>query len=123
MPTPRWLILTLFAVTGPIAATTPVCAQQQNEAAAAKHAPKLYRANETKAISVTRTVLERQGYTVVRVERVGATRVVYYRRGNRGRGKGKGPLQKMVIRTVKDRVVFEETAPELMVDIDIKLRL
>lgn len=121
MPT-RWLILAFFAATGPIAMATPVLAQQQDEVAP-KDKPKLYRADATKAISITRTVLERQGYTVVRVERVGATRVVYYRRGNRGRGKGKGPLQKMVIRTVKDRVVFEETAPELMVDIDIKLRL
>jgi hypothetical protein len=121
MPTTRWLILMLIAATAPIATATPARAQQQDEVAA-KDKPKHYRASATKAVSVTRTVLERRGYTVVRVEQVGVTRVVYYRRGNRGRGKGKGPLQKMVIRTVKDRVVFEETAPELMVDIDIKLR-
>jgi hypothetical protein len=68
-------------------------------------------------------VLEEQGYAVVRVERVGTTHIVYYRRGNNGRGKGKGPLEKLVIRTVKNRIVFEETAPSILVDIDVKLRL
>ena len=100
---------------------TPVQAQARQTPARSEK--QRYKANATKAVSVTRTVLERQGYTVVRVERVGSTRVVYYRRGNNGRGKGKGPLQKLVIRTVRDRVVFEDTAPEIMVDIDVKLRL
>ena len=76
-----------------------------------------------RAITVTRNVLVRQGYDVVRVERVGATQVVYYRAGNRGRGKGKGPVQKMVIRTVERRIVFEETPPAIMVDIDVNLKL
>jgi hypothetical protein len=76
-----------------------------------------------KAVNVTRTVLVRQGYDVVRIERVGATQVVYYRAGNRGRGKGKGPVQKMVIRTVERRIVFEETPPAIMVDIDVNLKL
>ena len=49
--------------------------------------------------------------------------MVYYRRGNMGRGKGKGPVQRMVIRTVRDRVMFEETDPSVLVDIDIKLKL
>jgi hypothetical protein len=49
--------------------------------------------------------------------------VVYYRRGNMGRGKGKGPIQRMVIRTLRDRVVFEETEPTVLVDIDVKLKL
>jgi hypothetical protein len=37
-------------------------------------------------VSVTRTVLVRQGYDVVRVERVGTTQIVYCRAGNHGRG-------------------------------------
>lgn len=41
-----------------------------------------------RAISVTREVLVRQGFEVVRIEVVGNDRVVYYRRGNMGRGKG-----------------------------------
>jgi hypothetical protein len=54
---------------------------------------------------------------------VGATHVVYYRAGNMGHGRGKGPVRRMVIRTVRDRVVFEETEPSVLVDIDIKLKL
>jgi hypothetical protein len=84
---------------------------------------KHYVVSSDKAVSVTRTVLVRQGYQVVRVERVGPTHVVYYRRGNMGRGKGKGPVQRMVIRTVRDRVIFEDAEPSVLVDIDIKLKL
>ena len=84
----------------------------------AKH--KHYVVSGERAVSVTRSVLIHQGYTVVRV---GATHVVYYRRGNMGRGKGKGPVQRLVIRTVRDRVVFEETEPSVLVDIDVKLKL
>jgi hypothetical protein len=84
---------------------------------------KHYAVSSDRAVNVTRTVLVRQGYDVVRVERVGTTQVVWYRAGNRGRGKGKGPLQKMVIRTVERRIVFEETPPAIMVDIDVNLKL
>jgi hypothetical protein len=60
---------------------------------------------------------------VVRIEQVGPTRVVYYRRGHRGHGRGKGPIQHLVIRTVRDRVVFEDAEPDVLVDIDLKLKL
>jgi hypothetical protein len=85
--------------------------------------PKHYTVTTDRAVNVTRTVLVRQGYDVVRVERVGTTQVVYYRAGNHGRGKGKGPLEKMVIRTVDRRIVFEQTPPAIMVDIDVNLKL
>ena len=85
--------------------------------------PKHYTVTTDRAVSVTRTVLVRQGFEVVRIERVGATQVVYYRAGNHGRGKGKGPLEKMVIRTVDRRIVFEDTPPAIMVDIDVNLKL
>ena len=49
--------------------------------------------------------------------------VIYYRAGNRGRGKGKGPVERMVIRTVERRVVFEEAPPAILVDIDLNLKL
>jgi hypothetical protein len=119
-PKPSWkwkvssfagMLITLLALAG---AVSPASAQGK---AKAKH----YAATSTKAVDVSRTVLVKQGYEVVRVERVGATRVLYYRRGNNGRGKGKGPLEKLVIRTVKDRVVFEDAAPDILVAIDIKL--
>jgi hypothetical protein len=84
---------------------------------------KHYAVSNDRAVTVTRNVLVRQGYDVVRIERVGTTQVVYYRAGNRGRGKGKGPLQKMVIRTVERRIVFENTPPAVMVDIDVNLKL
>lgn len=108
-----WSGIAAFAL---IVSASPAAAQGKGKY---KH----YVVSSEKAVSVARTVLIRQGYTVVRVERVGPTHVVYYRRGNMGRGKGKGPIQRMVIRTVRDRVMFEETEPSVLVDIDVKLKL
>jgi hypothetical protein len=76
-----------------------------------------------RAISVTREVLVRQGFEVVRIEVVGNDRVVYYRRGNMGRGKGKGPIVKMIIRRVENRVVFVDTPDGILVDINVRLKL
>ena len=74
------------------------------------------------AIIATREVLVSHGYEVVRVELVQGTRVVYYRRGNMGRGKGKGPIEKIVIRPEPDRVVFVSPPPRgLMIDINVRL--
>ena len=109
-----WAALVAVAMLGLAAA--PVHAQDKGKY---KH----YAVSSDKAVSVTRTVLIRRGYTVVRVDRLGATRVVYYRRGNMGRGKGKGPVQRMVIRTVRDRVIFEDAEPAVLVDIDVRLKL
>jgi hypothetical protein len=84
---------------------------------------KHYAVSSDRAVTVTRTVLVQRGYHIVRVDRLGATQVIYYRRGKMGRGRWKGPVQRMVIRTVRDRVVFEDTEPSLLVDIDVKLKL
>jgi hypothetical protein len=74
------------------------------------------------AILVTRDVLVSHGFEIVRVETVQATRVVYYRRGNMGRGKGKGPIEKIVIRPEPDRVVFVSAPPRrLLPDITVRL--
>jgi len=74
------------------------------------------------AIFATREVLVSHGYEIVRVERVQGTRVVYYRRGNMGRGKGKGPIERIVIRPEPDRVVFVSQPPRgLMIDINLRL--
>lgn len=75
------------------------------------------------ALSVTRTVLVQKGYEVVRVERVGVTQVVYYRRGNMGRGRGKGPVERMVIRPRENYVVFDDGDPDVLVSIRLKLDL
>lgn len=109
-----WSSLTVVALLGIAAA--PAQAQGKSK-------DKHYRVSSDRALSVTRTVLVEQGYRVVRVDRVGATQVIYFRRGNNGRGKGKGPLQRMVIRTVRDRVFFEEAEPSVLVNIDVKLKL
>jgi hypothetical protein len=88
-----------------------------------KSKDKHYAVSSARAVSVTRTVLVDRGYSIVRVERNGPTQVVYYRRGNMGRGKGKGRLERLVIRQVRNRVVFEEAEPSVLVDIDLKLKL
>lgn len=109
----------LWSALAAVALTLGAAPAQAQGKAKYKH----YVASSEKAVSVTRAVLIRQGYTVVRVERVGPTHVVYYRRGNMGRGKGKGPVQRMVIRTVKERVIFEDAEPSVLVDIDVRLKL
>ena len=111
-----WSALVAVALIGVAAAP----AQAQGNARG-KH--KHYVVSTDRAISVTRTVLVRQGYEVVRVERVGVTRVVYYRPGKKWRGRGRPPVRRMVIRTVENRVVFEDTEPSVLVDIDVKLKL
>ena len=74
------------------------------------------------AIFATREVLVSHGFEIVRVETLRTTRVVYYRRGNMGRGKGKGPIERIVIRPEPDRVIFVSPPPRgLMVDINVRL--
>jgi hypothetical protein len=117
MRSARTLVCSLLALVA-LLGFAPGTVQAQGKA---KH--KHYIVSSDKAVSVTRTVLVQRGYTVVRIDRVGGTHVVYYRRGNMGRGKGKGPLQRLVIRRLRDRVVFEEAEPSVLVDIDVRLKL
>ena len=84
---------------------------------------KHYTVSSDKAMDATKVVLQRQGYELVRVVQDGDTRVIYYRRGNNGRGKGKGPMERMVIRTVNRRVIFDEAPSAILVDIDFQLKL
>ena len=73
------------------------------------------------ATDVTRQVLVAHGYTVVRVEVINGTRVVYFRRGNRGHGHGHGPLERLVIRPGTEHVVFDTAPKPVLVDINIRL--
>lgn len=73
------------------------------------------RVTHAQAIDVSREVLVAQGYRVDRVEVVGDTRVIYYYRGNNGRGKGRGPLMRMVVRPSADRFAFDG-APRSILD-------
>lgn len=104
-------------------AAEPDQAQDKQDKGTGKEKEKHYAVSSDRAVTVTRNVLVRQGYDIVRIERVGPTQIVYYRAGNRGRGRGKGPIQRMVIRTVERRVIFEEAPPAIMVDIDVNLKL
>src|SRR5438876_972397 len=85
--------------------------------------PKKYAVTTDRALVVTKEVLVKQGYDVVRVENSGRDYVVWYRRGNKGRGKGKGPPVRMVIHRDMDRVVFLETPSAVLVDIEVRLKL
>jgi hypothetical protein len=76
-----------------------------------------------RAVIAARDVLVGQGYEVVRMEIRGDDRVLYYRRGNMGRGKGKGPLVTLIIRRVENRVVFVDTPDAVLVDINVRLKL
>jgi hypothetical protein len=102
-----WFGLVVVALVG--LSVAPAHAQ-----AKMKHKHKHYVVTSDRAVIVTRTVLIRRGYRVIRVDRVGPNRVVYYRHG-------RGPLRRMVIRAVRDQVVFEEAEPTVLVDIDIDL--
>ena len=75
------------------------------------------------ALEATKTTLVQEGYDVVKLESKDQYLIVHYRRGNMGKGKGKGPMEKLVIRRVKETVVFEEADPDLLVKIQVKLKL
>jgi len=100
---------------------------QGNSGHAKHHAPpgqvKKHVVTTDQAIVATREVLDKHGYTIVRVVNDGDARVVYYRRGNMGKGKGKGPVEKLIIRPSQDRVIFEATPKVLLIDINLKLGL
>lgn len=77
----------------------------------------------TDAIAAARYALVKHGYEVVRVDVVRDTRIIYYRLGNRGRGRGKGRLEKIVIRRDRERVVFDDAPKVVLVDINVRLGL
>jgi len=72
-----------------------------------------------RATDVTREVLVNHGYKVVRVDEVNGTRVVYFRRGSHGHGLG--PMERLIIRPGRERVVFDEAPKTVLVDINVKL--
>lgn len=95
-------------------AASPVLAQGKS---------KQYVVTSDRALIVTREVLVKQGFEVVRVDNEGPSRVVYYRSGNHGRGKGKGRLEKLIIRREEDHVVFIGAPQPILGGIDIRLHL
>ena len=91
---------------------------QQGHAKRPKH-KKVHTSDE--AVDVTRIVLREQGYELVRVEQRGDVRVVYFRRGNMGRGRGKGPISYMIVRPATDRIVIERAPSTILAQINIRL--
>jgi hypothetical protein len=72
-------------------------------------------------VVIAREILVKHGYEVVRVDVVRDTRVIYYRLGNRGRGRGKGRLMKIVVRPERERIVFVDAPRVVQVDINVRL--
>src|SRR2546422_11028861 len=90
-------------------------------AVAQGHGPKkAFLIEPSHAMSVTRDVLVHQGFEIVRVEQSGNDQVVYYRAGNKG--KGKGPPMKLVVRQMGSHVVFVDTPQPILVEINLKLK-
>ena len=88
------------------------------------HGPKkAFLVEPSRAMSVTRDVLVHQGFEIVRVEQTGNDQIVYYRAGNKGRGKGKGPPMKFVVRQMGSHVVFVDTPQPILIEINTKLKL
>lgn len=73
------------------------------------------------ATDVTREVLVNHGYRVVRVDEVNGTRVVYFRRGSHGHGHGLGPMERIIIRPDRERIVVDEAPKSVLLDINVKL--
>jgi hypothetical protein len=75
------------------------------------------------ALEATRISLVAEGYDVVKLESHDELVIVYYRRGNMGKGKGKGPKERMVIRRHRGTVVIEEADPTILLRIQVTLKL
>jgi len=78
---------------------------------------------QTEAIGVSRDVLVMHGFEVVRVETIKTGQVIYYRRGNHGRGRGLGPVERMVVRPSGSTFVFESAPKNVVLDIRVRLGL
>jgi hypothetical protein len=120
-------VVAVLSVAG--AAASPALAQGKGNNHAAK--PTVQRSlppgqakkhvSPAQGVVVAREVLVANGYTVVRVEQVGPTQVIYYRRGNNGRGRGLGPVEKMVVRPAGSVVVFDAAPEKVLVDIRLRI--
>ena len=75
------------------------------------------------AVEVSRDVLVMHGFEVVRVETIKTGQVIYFRRGNNGRGRGLGPVEKMIVRPSGSTVIFEAVPDRVLVDIRVRLGL
>ena len=119
----RWdLTVAAFLV---LSAVSPVLAQGKGHATARGLPPGQAKKQVTpaQAIVVSRDVLLLHGFEVVRVETIRTGQVIYYRRGNNGRGRGLGPVEKMIVRPSGSTVVFEAAPATVLLDIRVRLGL
>jgi len=119
----RWdLTVAAFLV---LSAVSPVLAQGKGHATARGLPPGQAKKQVTpaQAIVVSRDVLLLHGFEVVRVETIRTGQVIYYRRGNNGRGRGLGPVEKMIVRPSGSTVVFEAAPAKVLLDIRVRLGL
>ena len=101
----------------------PAAAQKQKPPAGKQDRPEGKPATVTLdvALSATKEILVKQGFEVVSVETLSDRQIVTYRAGNQGRGKGKGPPVRMVIRRVENRIVLDDAPEGLRVEIGLRL--
>ena len=119
----RWdLTVAAFLV---LSAVSPVLAQGKGHATARGLPPGQAKKQVTpaQAVVVSRDVLVLHGFEVVRVETIRTGQVIYYRRGNNGRGRGLGPVEKMIVRPSGSTVVFEAAPKNVLLDIRVRLGL
>ena len=119
----RWdLTVAAFLV---LSAVSPVLAQGKGHATARGLPPGQAKKQVTpaQAVVVSRDVLVLHGFEVVRVETIRTGQVIYYRRGNNGRGRGLGPVEKMIVRPSGSIVVFEAAPEKVLLDIRLRLGL
>jgi len=120
----RWdLTVAAFLVLS--AAVSPVLAQGRGHATTRGLPPGQAKKQVTaaQAVVVSRDVLVLHGFEVVRVETIKTGQVIYYRRGNNGRGRGLGPVEKMIVRPSGSTVVFEAAPAKVLLDIRVRLGL
>jgi hypothetical protein len=72
------------------------------------------RVTTSQAVLVTRDVLVTNGYQIVNVVPSGTTQVIYYRRGNMGKGRGLGPVQKIYVVPSGEIVAFRSVPDPLL---------
>jgi hypothetical protein len=119
----RWdLTVAAFLV---LSAVSPVLAQGRGHATARGLPPGQAKkqVTPTQAVAVSRDVLVLHGFEIVRVETIRTGQVIYYRRGNNGRGRGLGPVEKMIVRPSGSIVVFEAAPAKVLLDIRVRLGL
>ncbi len=90
-------------------------------AALGQATPRGYAVSSDHAIVVAKHALVKHGFTVIRIEKDGATTVLFYRPAHESRAEGYGPPRRLVIRRVGAYLVFDQTPPEVLIEIDLRL--